>query len=429
MLTPKNPFFKFKSSSLAAKVASGTFWILIGTVVSSGSSLLASFFLARILGQVGMGEYGIIINTANMFVIFATFGLGVTTTKHVAEFLGKNTERAGRIIGMTLTMALIMGGLVACVVTIMAPVLAEQAMGAIHLTKYLYIIAVGLGISAVASVPAAILTGLQLFKWMGFNAAVGGLLTASAIVVGAKYHGVEGAITGYVFGQGVSFILNSVCALIYMPRFNLKVNFRGCWSERRLLMTYSLPSVFSSMMLSPVHWLCNSMLAHEPDGYAKLGIFHAANQWSAAVMFLPHLMGKASLPLLSNQERFDKKAMNHIVLLNLIPVFFVVLGIILFSKYIMAGYGEHFIEGWPVLCVIVLAYGLAASVAPFGNLIAAKNRQWVGFLLNLIWACIYVGMTYLLKSKGAMGLAQALLIAYIVHTLNMIIYSLTRLYR
>ena len=421
--------FKLKSSSLAAKVASGTFWILIGTVISSGSSLLASFFLARILGQVGMGEYGILINTANMFVIFATFGLGVTTTKHVAEFLEKNPERAGRIVGMTLTMAILMGGCVSAGVTVMAPVLAEQAMGAAHLTRYLYIIAIGLGISAVASVPSAILTGLQLFKWVGFNAAIGGVFTAGAIITGAMQYGVEGAITGYVCGQGVNLILNSICALIYMPRFGLSINLRGCWSERRLLVTYSLPSVFSSMMLSPVHWLCNSMLAHEPNGYAKLGIFHAANQWSAAVMFLPHLMGKASLPLLSNQERFDKKAMNHIILLNLIPVTVVVLGIIVFSQYIMKGYGPNFVEGWPVLCLIVLAYGLTASVAPLGNLIAARNKQWMGFLLNLIWACLYIGMTYLYKGEGAIGLAQALLIAYVIHTLNMILYSLTRLYR
>ncbi|NOZ40854.1 MAG: oligosaccharide flippase family protein [Planctomycetes bacterium] len=74
---------------------------MAGAVISRGLMLVASILVARMLGKTVYGELGMIRSTVGMFGVFAGFGLGLTATKHVAEFRESDPERAGRIVGFT----------------------------------------------------------------------------------------------------------------------------------------------------------------------------------------------------------------------------------------------------------------------------------------------------------------------------------------
>ena len=54
-------------------------------------------------------------STVGMFGVFAGFGLGLTATKHVAEFRQSDPDRAGRIIGLSGLFAIGPGGLMLAV--------------------------------------------------------------------------------------------------------------------------------------------------------------------------------------------------------------------------------------------------------------------------------------------------------------------------
>jgi hypothetical protein len=41
--------------------------------------------------------------------------------------------------------------------------------------------------------------------------------------------------------------------------------------------------------------------------------------------------------------------------------------------------------------------------------------MWVGFALTLAWACALVGIGWVLRSHGAIGLSVTYLVAYLVH--------------
>jgi len=59
---------------MGERIAKGAFWSLSGSIVSQGSILFASMYVARILGKTQFGELGMIRSTINMFVVFAGFG-------------------------------------------------------------------------------------------------------------------------------------------------------------------------------------------------------------------------------------------------------------------------------------------------------------------------------------------------------------------
>ena len=95
--------------SLRARFAKGAFWSLVGAVLAQGLGLGASIVTARILGKVGFGELGMIRSTVGMFGVFAGLGLGLTATKHVAEFRSNHPEKAGRVIGLSAIVATFSG--------------------------------------------------------------------------------------------------------------------------------------------------------------------------------------------------------------------------------------------------------------------------------------------------------------------------------
>ena len=95
-----DPIRRIQTSPLGYRLARGVFWSMAGAVISRGLMLAATVLVARMLGKTVYGELGMIQSTVGMFGVFAGFGLGLTATKHVAEFRESDADRAGRIIGL-----------------------------------------------------------------------------------------------------------------------------------------------------------------------------------------------------------------------------------------------------------------------------------------------------------------------------------------
>jgi hypothetical protein len=92
---------RVEASDIGTRLSRGIFWSMAGSVISRGLMLCATVLVARMLGKTVYGELGMIQSTVGMFGVFAGFGLGLTATKHVAEFRQSDPERAGRIIGLS----------------------------------------------------------------------------------------------------------------------------------------------------------------------------------------------------------------------------------------------------------------------------------------------------------------------------------------
>ena len=155
---PPRPFWRYvEASELRYRLAKGTLWSLAGAIVSRGLMLAAMVCVARILGTSVYGELGMIQATVGMFGIFAGFGLGLTATKHVAEFRDRDPLRAGRILGLSGLTAMLAGGLTALLLYALAPWLASRTINAPHLAGLLRVGTVLLFVSA--------LNGAKPVRW------------------------------------------------------------------------------------------------------------------------------------------------------------------------------------------------------------------------------------------------------------------------
>jgi len=393
---------------------------MAGAVISRGLMLIASIVVARLLGKNGFGELGMIQTTVGMFGVFAGFGLGTTATKYVAEFRQTEPERAGRIIGLSGLVAMGTGGLMALGLLVFAPWLAEHTINAPHLTGVLRIGALILFINALNGAQTGALSGFEAFKSIAYVNLFIGLLSFPILIAGAYFGGLTGAVWALAINLCFNWLLNHIALRIEARRCKVPFTLRHCSHELPILWRFSLPAVLASSLVGPVNWLCATFLVNQPDGYGEMGIFNAANQWYAMLMFLPGLLGGVVLPVLSERlgqkdTNQSMKAMVFSIKANALFVMPLVVLAGIASPYIMSLYGAGFRDGWPTLVVVLLTAGLLAVQTPVGQIIAASGKMWIGFVMNLGWALTFIIATLLLVEKGSLGLASARACSYVIH--------------
>jgi O-antigen/teichoic acid export membrane protein len=413
-------FNRIENSPIGLRLARGMFWSMAGAVISRGLMLIASIVVARLLGKNGFGELGMIQTTVGMFGVFAGFGLGTTATKYVAEFRQTEPERAGRIIGLSGLVAMGTGGLMALGLLVFAPWLAEHTINAPHLTGVLRIGALILFINALNGAQTGALSGFEAFKSIAYVNLFIGLLSFPILIAGAYFGGLTGAVWALAINLCFNWLLNHIALRIEARRCKVPFTLRHCSHELPILWRFSLPAVLASSLVGPVNWLCATFLVNQPDGYGEMGIFNAANQWYAMLMFLPGLLGGVVLPVLSERlgqkdTNQSMKAMVFSIKANALFVMPLVVLAGIASPYIMSLYGAGFRDGWPTLVVVLLTAGLLAVQTPVGQIIAASGKMWIGFVMNLGWALTFIIATLLLVEKGSLGLASARACSYVIH--------------
>jgi len=410
-----------ENSPITLRLARGVFWSMAGTVISRGLMLVATVLVARTLGKTTYGEYGMIQSTFfGMFGVFAGFGLGLTATKHVAEYCRSDPDRAGRIIGLSGLFAVATGGSMAVALLILAPWLAEHTINAPHLTGVLRIGALILFVNALNGAQTGALSGFEAFKTIAQVNLFVGLISFPILVCGAWFGGLTGAVWALAINLSINWLFNHLALRQEARRFGVPFTFKQCSREWSVLWRFSLPAVLSAGMAGPMEWICAAMLVNRPNGYSEMGVYSAANQWYTVLLFLPFMLGGVVLPVLSeqfgqNDRNQSAKTLILAIKMNALLVLPFVLMASIASPYIMNLYGEGFRNGWPTLVVVLLTAGLIAVQVPVGQVLAASGNMWLMFAMNLGWASAFVVGALLLLDLGSLGLATSRALAFVLN--------------
>lgn len=420
---PLLPYWdRVEASDIGYRLAKGTFWSIAGTVMSRGLMMVGMIFVARMLGKTAYGELGMVSSTVGMIGVFAEFGLGVTSTKYVSEYRQSDPARAGRIIGLSNILAMGTGGLMALLLFVFASWLAEHTINAPHLGGVLRISAIMLLFNALNGAQTGALAGLEAFKSIARVNLIVGLASFPILVGGVYYGGLVGAVCALTVQMGINWWLNRMALHREAKRHCISItlkDIREYRPEKSILWKFSLPALLSSILFSPVNWICNALLVNRIEGYGEMGVYNAANQWYAMILFLPSMLCSVALPIVSerlgqNETMQSKKLIVFLIKLNAIVVLpLVILGSIA-SPYIMSLYGVSFRSGWPTLVVVLLTVALLAIQIPVGYSLAASGKMWENFTMTFVWGLIFIIATMLLLNHGSFGLAVARAISYVV---------------
>jgi O-antigen/teichoic acid export membrane protein len=407
-------------STVRHRFIHGSFWTLIGTATYNISLLAISIIAARSLGTAEFGKFGIIQSTIGVFSLIAGLGLGLTATKYIAEYRKKDIQKIGNILALSTATSVLLGVFITIFLILFAPFIAQQIFNAPQLTFSLQIAAGMILVGAINGAQVGALSGFEAFRKIAIINVITGFSLVLLAAIGLYFYGLNGLLLAMVFVMWLGVFLNWIALHYEYQRFGLHWSLKSWKKELPILWQFSVPTILGGLIVSLATWIVYTLLINQPEGFSEMGIFNAANQWRTFLLFLPMIIGQVSLPILS--ERYGNvgyrtmaqmlKSLIFITLIVLIPSTIIVC---IFSPFIMHLYGADFTNGWPVLILVAFTSLLLGLTLPIGNIIAASGRMWVGFLMNTGWAIVLIGSAWVLLPWGALGLAAAFLIAYLVH--------------
>ena len=413
------------AGSLRARFVFGTFWALTGTLISQSLQLAATILVARWLGKAEYGEIGIIKSTVGMFGVFVGLGLGLTATKYVSELRAEDPARAGRIATLTLTVALISGSVVTLALILLSPWLARHTLASPAVAGPLAIGAGLLFFGEVNGVQTCILAGLEAFGTLARVSLWAGLCSFPIILAATWLWGVRGAVSGLVASLALNYLLNHLALRRETAKAGIPIAYSGFWREHAVLWSFSLPAFLSSAVVTPVAWACNAMLVNARQGYAEMGLFSAADQWRNIVLFLPGVISRVVLPILSSHSKEAAEEANPFsqtleagFSAGVLVAFPLVTALNFGGSLLIKAYGADFAGLRFPLAGLLYAGGLLAIGTPVGLAVQAKGAMWLGFLNNLTWSLLLLGSFRFLLVPSAWGLAQAYAFSYLVLSLT-----------
>ncbi len=405
------------AGSMRRRLAVGTFWNLTGTVVSRVLMLAAAVATARLLRREGFGELNMVRSTVGMLGVFAGLGLGLTATKHVAEHRERAPARAGRVLALCVVFATVAGAVMSAALLVFAPVLAASVLDAPHLSPILRLASGLLLLSAVNGTLRGALGGLEAFRSIALADGIRALFGLPLMVAGVIWAELMGVVLALVTIEAIGSAVLWRAVRRRSTEAGVGLRFGRFSEELPVLWKFALPSMLGGAMVSPAMWAARAILVRTPGGYGELGMFGAASQFRNLLATAAATFSTVLLPMLASQvhsphERFRKANVLLSWAIGVYPALLLVsfpelVSLVFGPDYTGIAFQRTVVVVSLFTCIILYKQGIARALA-------ARDMMWWGFAENAVWGVMLLVFAYLFRGHGALGLAGAFLLAYVI---------------
>lgn len=419
-MLPPSIYKRVAASSLARRLAHGSMWSVFGSATSRIMVLVSMILVARVLGRVSFGELGLIQSTLGIAGLMAGISLGSTATRFLAKYASTDPDRAGRIVALVTSVSVASVTFAAIVLVSVSGVVADAMLNSRHLESALVWGALLMAATAIRGIQEGIFAGLERFDTLAKLNVMDGAISLLTMLSLARIMGVTGAVIGLALGSVFVTVVGRFLLATELKRRGISVRYRGCTADWRILTGYSLPSLLTSLLTTPVLWYAMTRVAQSPQGTSGLGLYNAAYQWHGPIMFIPLILNGVSIPALvqeweaGNHQRFRAVTLWVCTVMLAVSVPPAAIAAML-SPLILDLYGEGFREGWLVLVLLLLAAPFHALSKITSTALLCMNQAWKVLGANLLWSFTLVAFVYSqVANLGVMALAIGFFVSHAV---------------
>lgn len=420
----------YNQSADVKMLGKGVFWSMFGSMISRGLLFLAWVIIARILGKEQYGEYGLIRNTVMMFATFAGSGMGQAATKFVAEFFYKDRSKAERIAALIARIGVITGSIIFIVAFLLSPYIAKDTINAPWLVNEFRIASLVLLFSTINSVQVGVLEGLGLFKKVASINTFNGIVSLPLFVLGAYYGGVYGSVVAYCLSIILLCVLSSWHIRKQKQAGYFTFNYKYCWQERRIILSFILPTLLTGIMLLPIKWVADVLLVNN-SGFSQMGVFTAAMTINVILNSIAVMLNAPFLNIISKTKNQNNLCVERLNIFApwLMGIFFT-FPLIMFPELGGVIFGKEYAgEQFNQVFIFILVYTLITMYKQgFARLLVLHNLQWIALCSNILWGIGLIGSFILLKSQGAVGLSISYVVSMALSTVVVFPYYLKKKY-
>lgn len=379
-----------------SKLFKDSFWAVFGNGVGNAMMLLAGILIARFLGKDLYGEYGVVKTTMFYVAAFATFGLGFTSTKYVAQYVSTHREYVRSIIRDAMAITMAFSGAIAILLMAFARPLADY-VGAPSLSLAFRALAVVIVFKAVATTQTGVLSGFKDFKVVARNTCLSGVFMIVTCVPLTYFGGLRGSLLALALSQAFNAFINHLA----IRRLSRQLDHQVSRDFRRELFRFSLPVALQESSFTVCHWTA-VMLLTKYASVGELGMYSAGAQWNSIILMIPSLLSNVVLSYLAGSlgdRRQHSRTVRLMLLVNLITTLLPFAFVYAFAGFIASFYGPTFVGLASLMRIMTFTTILESCSSVFKSELMAQGRTWLLFTLRFLRDLIFVAVVYLLLSR------------------------------
>ena len=393
----------YKSKLAGNRFVTDSLWSLLGNVIGKGLALVAGIVVARFLGNEIYGEYGMIRNTLISISLFSTFGLGYTATKYVAELKTSNPEHLPIILRYAEKTTLVISGLMSILLFIFSNHIATIVLKAPHLDYPLKIVAAWIVFNALTTTQIGILAGFGEFKQLAKINGFVGFITFVLSFGFTWFWDLNGALTALLIAQIVNWFLNFRLVRKNIPQLPNKIRDKKFAKE---ILNFSFPIALQEGVYSIIYWSLSYLLIRLST-YGELGLYSAAMQWNALILFIPSILRNVILSHLSaaTNDKQHARVLNLTLAINFFSTLIPFLIVLIFSNFIIKFYGPSFEGLGLVLKIATLSTVFLSLSNVYAQAYLSKGKNWLmlGFRSIRDLGTLAITIYFLISFKGEKG--------------------------
>lgn len=369
--------------STVRRIAKNTGFLVIGDIISKILSLLLVVFLARYLGDVGLGKYSFALAFTGLFFVLASFGLDPLIIREVA----RNKEEADKFLANTAVIRLTLSIFIFLLV-----IVAINLLNYPSLTKnVVYLIALSQVFLNLAGVFRSIFRGFERMEYELLVSTTERVVTCSlGITLLIFGYGLIAVSLGIVIGSFISLLLSVlfVSRNFARPRFELDFAF---W---RYALKEASPFLLSGIFVM-IYFQIDTVMLSMMKGDAVVGWYNAAYRLVTPLGFIPGALMASVFPTMSRYYVSSEdslkiayeKSFKYLLILAL-PI--AVGTTILADRFILFLYGEEFSNAVIALQILIWAEAIIFLNIVLGTVLNSMDRQKLVTLFTGIAAALNV---------------------------------------
>jgi len=408
------------------KLLNDSFWSLFGNVINKGLAIVAGIIIARFLGKDIFGEYSLLKSTFVSAALFSSFGLQYTSTKFIAEYKKRHSDKLHLIVKYANKIVLAFSGIIALLLIINAGYIAEVILEASHLSKHIRLFAILIVLNSLTSLQIGFLAGFGKFKEMSRINIIVGIVTFLLSVILVYFYGFYGALLTLLLVQLINLFLNYNLVNKSLPTNTDNIN-----SDRTVLneiIKFSTPIALQEAIYSILSWTIIYLILRYAS-FGEVGLYRASLQLNGIIMFIPGILRNVVLSHLSETEDNEKKhskVMNTVLGINFIATFIPALILFIAANYVAKLYGDSF-DGLGSLLRLAVFITVFASISNvYAQAYMSKGMNWMMLTFRFIrdggTILLFIALINYSSSTGAEAMIYSQLFLNIVFMIIMIVY-------
>lgn len=381
-----------------------SFWAVYGNGLGYGMLLLSGIIIARLLGKDDYGEYGLVKTTMFLMASFTAFGLNITSTKYIAEAIRENITLVRSYARDALTITTTSSIVAAIVLCIFAAPLSKF-LNEPALESAFQVLGVLIIIRSLIYTLSAILSGFGAFKVLAKNNVICGIIMLVSCYPLTYYYGITGAFISLTLSQ----LYNAAALYISYLHLCKTLPPQTRISAKKKMIFFSFPVALQEISQIITQW-GGILLITKLSTLGELGIYSAASQWNAIILFIPNMLINVVISHLSSANTVEThhNIMKRALLLNIacsaIPFFF----ICILSDWISSFYGESFTGMSSVLKVLLLSPIFACCSKVLYAELISRGKTWHLFIARCSIDLFMLVFAYVLISNRSNSQAALL---------------------